>query len=66
MLSSVWAISISSKKEEPDIALRWGNYSATDIPAWQDGVSNFTALAAARHAVLEREGWNVEADGDAN
>ncbi len=26
-------------------------------------VANFTALAAARHAVLAREGWNVEADG---
>jgi glutamate/tyrosine decarboxylase-like PLP-dependent enzyme len=26
-------------------------------------VANATALAAARHAVLAREGWNVEADG---
>ena len=26
-------------------------------------VANFTALAAARHAVLAREGWNVERDG---
>jgi len=26
-------------------------------------IANFTALAAARHAVLEHEGWNVEADG---
>ncbi|KAF3883837.1 MULTISPECIES: pyridoxal phosphate-dependent decarboxylase family protein [Nostocales] len=26
-------------------------------------VANFTALAAARHAVLEQVGWNVEADG---
>lgn len=26
-------------------------------------VANFTALAAARHTVLKREGWNVEADG---
>ena len=26
-------------------------------------VANFTALAAARHAVLARTGWNVEADG---
>jgi glutamate/tyrosine decarboxylase-like PLP-dependent enzyme len=26
-------------------------------------VANFTALAAARSAVLKREGWNVEADG---
>lgn len=26
-------------------------------------VANFSALAAARHAVLERAGWDVEADG---
>lgn len=26
-------------------------------------VANFTALAAARHVVLQRAGWNVEADG---
>jgi glutamate/tyrosine decarboxylase-like PLP-dependent enzyme len=26
-------------------------------------VANFTALAAARHIVLKRAGWNVEADG---
>lgn len=26
-------------------------------------VANFTALAAARHAVLKKVGWNVEADG---
>ena len=26
-------------------------------------VANFTALAAARHAVLEQAGWDVEADG---
>ncbi|HWE51013.1 MAG TPA: aminotransferase class V-fold PLP-dependent enzyme [Bryobacteraceae bacterium] len=26
-------------------------------------VANFTALAAARHSVLAREGWDVEADG---
>jgi glutamate/tyrosine decarboxylase-like PLP-dependent enzyme len=26
-------------------------------------MANFSALAAARHAVLERVGWNVEADG---
>ena len=26
-------------------------------------VANFTVLAAARHAILKRQGWNVEADG---
>ena len=28
-----------------------------------DTLANFTGLAAARHAILEREGWNVEAKG---
>ena len=26
-------------------------------------MANFTGLAAARHAVLERSGWDVEEDG---
>ena len=26
-------------------------------------MANFTALAAAQHAVLTRAGWNVESDG---
>ena len=52
-----------------EVALRW----LTDIlglPAGCEGgfvtgatVANFTALAAARHAVLARVGWSVEADG---
>jgi glutamate/tyrosine decarboxylase-like PLP-dependent enzyme len=51
------------------IALRW----LTDLfrlPADCGGafvtgatMANFTALAAARHALLARAGWNVEADG---
>jgi len=51
------------------VALRWLN-ELFDLPAGTAGgfvtgatVSNFTALAAARHAVLARAGWNVEADG---
>jgi glutamate/tyrosine decarboxylase-like PLP-dependent enzyme len=51
------------------VALRW-LLDVLNLPADCGGafvtgatVANFTALAAARHAVLEREGWNVEADG---
>ena len=51
------------------VALRW-LVEALDLPMGTAGgfvtgatVANFTALAAARHAVLERVGWNVEAHG---
>lgn len=51
------------------VALRW-LLDVLHLPAKCGGafvtgatVANFTALAAARHAVLERVGWNVEADG---
>jgi glutamate/tyrosine decarboxylase-like PLP-dependent enzyme len=51
------------------IALSWLN-ELFDFPPGTTGgfvtgatVSNFTALAAARHAVLARAGWNVESDG---
>lgn len=51
------------------IALRW-LLELLHLPAECGGafvtgatVANFTALAAARHAVLDRVGWNVEADG---
>jgi glutamate/tyrosine decarboxylase-like PLP-dependent enzyme len=51
------------------IALTWLN-ELFDFPSGTTGgfvtgatVSNFTALAAARHAVLARAGWNVESDG---
>jgi glutamate/tyrosine decarboxylase-like PLP-dependent enzyme len=51
------------------IALRW-LIDLFDLPPRSAAgfvtgatVANFTALAAARHAVLAREGWNVEADG---
>ena len=51
------------------VALRW-LIELFDLPADTGGafvtgatVANFTALAAARHAVLARAGWNVEADG---
>ena len=51
------------------VALRW-LLEMLHLPAECGGgfvtgatVANFTALAAARHAVLARVGWNVEADG---
>ncbi len=50
-------------------ALRW-LLDLLDLPRSCGGafvtgatVANFVALAAARHAVLARAGWNVEADG---
>jgi glutamate/tyrosine decarboxylase-like PLP-dependent enzyme len=52
-----------------EVSLRW----LLDLFGLPDGtaagfttgatVANFTALAAARHAVLTRAGWDVEADG---
>lgn len=52
-----------------EIALRW-LLEVLGLPATAGGafvtgatVANLTALAAARHAVLERAGWKVEADG---
>src|SRR6185295_2925954 len=50
-----------------EVALRW-ILDVLKLPAQSGGafvtgatVANFTALAAARHAVLARAGWNVEA-----
>jgi glutamate/tyrosine decarboxylase-like PLP-dependent enzyme len=52
-----------------DIALRWV-IETLGLPASTSGalvtgatMANFTALAAARHALLARAGWNVEAQG---
>ncbi|WP_298232104.1 pyridoxal-dependent decarboxylase [uncultured Azohydromonas sp.] len=51
------------------VALRW-LLQALALPPGAAGafvtgatMANFSALAAARHAVLERAGWDVEADG---
>jgi glutamate/tyrosine decarboxylase-like PLP-dependent enzyme len=51
------------------VALQW-LIELFNLPAGCGGafvtgatVANFSALAAARHAVLQRAGWNVEADG---
>ncbi len=52
-----------------EIALAW-LVEALGLPAGCGGgfvtgatIANFTALAAARHAVLQKAGWDVEADG---
>jgi len=51
------------------VALQWlldlFKFPSTSGGAFVTGatMANFTALAAARHSVLERAGWNVEADG---
>jgi glutamate/tyrosine decarboxylase-like PLP-dependent enzyme len=52
-----------------EVALRW-LIELFDLPAGTGAgfvtgatVANFVALAAARHVVLARAGWNVEADG---
>ena len=52
-----------------DIALRWLLDVLALPPECGGGfvtgatMANFTSLAAARHAVLEKAGWDVEADG---
>lgn len=52
-----------------EVSLRW-LLDALKLPAGSGGsfvtgatMANFTALAAARHTVLARAGWDVEADG---
>jgi glutamate/tyrosine decarboxylase-like PLP-dependent enzyme len=52
-----------------EVALRW-LVDLLGLPAGTTAgfvtgatVANFTALAAARHAVLKKAGWNVESDG---
>ncbi|MBW2596003.1 MAG: aspartate aminotransferase family protein [Deltaproteobacteria bacterium] len=52
-----------------NVALRW-LLDLLKLPSESGGafvtgatVANFTALAAARHVVLEQVGWNVEAEG---
>ena len=58
---------IASKIE--DVAMRWVldvlRLPATSAVSFTTGatMANFTALAAARHAVLEKVGWDVEANG---
>ncbi|MDX1686741.1 MAG: pyridoxal-dependent decarboxylase [Candidatus Promineifilaceae bacterium] len=58
---------VAAKVEE--VALRW-LLDVLRLPASAGGgfvtgatMANFSALAAARHALLHREGWDAEADG---
>src|SRR6266702_1622380 len=66
--SAKWAVTPGTAAIER-VALRW-TLEALGLPrdagaGFVTGapVANFTALAAARHAVLAREGWDVEARG---
>ena len=66
--SALWRVTPSSAYLE-HIALRW-LLEIFKLPAGSGGafvtgatVANLCALAAARHAVLLRAGWNVEAQG---
>jgi len=66
--AGLWAASpVAAKTEE--VALRW-LVDVLGLPAGTGGafvtgatMANFTALAAARHAVLHRVGWDVESNG---
>jgi glutamate/tyrosine decarboxylase-like PLP-dependent enzyme len=66
--SALYAVTPATARLE-QVALRW-LIDLFNLPpecggAFTTGatMSNFCALAAARHAVLARAGWNVEADG---
>ncbi|MFO1394073.1 MAG: pyridoxal-dependent decarboxylase [Steroidobacteraceae bacterium] len=74
-LAAAWDQNAALAKVTPgvalleDVALGW-MVDLLGLPAGTEGayvtgatVANFTALAAARHAVLADVGWNVEADG---
>jgi glutamate/tyrosine decarboxylase-like PLP-dependent enzyme len=74
-LATIWdqnaglfaASPVAAKLEE--VALRWlvdlFQFPANTAGAFVTGatMANFSALAAARHAILERQGWDVEAQG---
>jgi glutamate/tyrosine decarboxylase-like PLP-dependent enzyme len=74
-LTSAWDQNAFSRVSSPAVAAieavveRW-SLEALGLPAdaavgitTGATTANFTCLAAARHAVLERAGWDVEADG---
>jgi glutamate/tyrosine decarboxylase-like PLP-dependent enzyme len=74
-LAAAWDQNACLAKITPGVAqveaaaLRW-LVEALGLPPETEGafvtgatMANFTALAAARHVVLARAGWNVEADG---
>jgi glutamate/tyrosine decarboxylase-like PLP-dependent enzyme len=66
--TGLWNVTPATATLE-EVALSW-LVELLDLPAGTAGafvtgatVANFTALAAARHAVLARAGWDVEAQG---
>ncbi|HEY2954136.1 MAG TPA: pyridoxal-dependent decarboxylase [Candidatus Eisenbacteria bacterium] len=66
--TGLWNVTPATATLE-EVALAW-LVELFDLPKGTGGafvtgatVANFTALAAARHAVLRRTGWDVEADG---
>jgi glutamate/tyrosine decarboxylase-like PLP-dependent enzyme len=66
--AGLWVSSPTSAVLE-EIALRW-LIDVLHLPGQSEGafvtgttMANFSALAAARHAILARAGWDVEADG---
>ncbi len=73
-LASAWNQNVALHVMSPagatleEQVLRW-TAEALDLPATTGALvggasmANLTGLLAARHAVLERAGWNVEADG---
>jgi glutamate/tyrosine decarboxylase-like PLP-dependent enzyme len=74
-LATAWDQNAYSRVSSPaaaaieEIALRWF-IDVLHLPPGSGGafvtgatMANFTALAAARHALLERQGWDVEARG---
>jgi glutamate/tyrosine decarboxylase-like PLP-dependent enzyme len=75
VLASAWDQNAFSHASSPagalfeEVSVRW-LAELFGLPASCGGalvsgatLANFTALAAARHALLERAGWDVEADG---
>ena len=74
-LASAWGQNVALRVMSPgvaaleDIVLRW-TADVLGLPETCGGalvtgatMANVTALAAARHALLERAGWDVESDG---
>ena len=74
-LASVWDQNAGLRMISPaamafeDVALQWSR-ELLAVPAGSVGalvtgasMANFCALAAARHALLRRQGWDVEEDG---
>jgi glutamate/tyrosine decarboxylase-like PLP-dependent enzyme len=66
--AGLWAATPVAAELE-DVAVEWTR-ELLGLPEGTAGgvvtgatVANFTALAAARHSLLERAGWDVEADG---